>query len=61
MAEGGSQPLEGERELGKETERERGGGGQPKEEEEEEEEPEEGEEENAPFKPFAVPGERFRT
>ncbi|XP_069028000.1 sodium/potassium/calcium exchanger 3-like isoform X1 [Embiotoca jacksoni] len=55
-AEENGQTLEGEKEIGKEMEGETGGGAQPKEEEEqEEEEQEEGGEENAPFKPFAVP------
>ncbi|XP_068446466.1 sodium/potassium/calcium exchanger 3 isoform X2 [Clinocottus analis] len=49
------QPLEEEKERGKETEGETGGGAQPKEEEEEEEEQEEGEEEYTPFKPFILP------
>ncbi|XP_037636940.1 sodium/potassium/calcium exchanger 3-like isoform X1 [Sebastes umbrosus] len=55
VAEGDRQPLDGERETGKETCRETGGGAQLKEEEEEEEEQEEGEEEDAPFKPFVLP------
>ncbi|XP_044061145.1 sodium/potassium/calcium exchanger 3-like isoform X9 [Siniperca chuatsi] len=55
VAEGDMQPLDGERERGKETGGETGGGTQPKEEEEDEEEQEEGEEENAPFKPFVLP------
>ncbi|XP_038556020.1 sodium/potassium/calcium exchanger 3 [Micropterus salmoides] len=55
LAEGDTQPLEGERERGKEMEGETGGGAQPKEEEEEEEEQEEGEEDNSPFKPFILP------
>nr|XP_046263096.1 sodium/potassium/calcium exchanger 3-like isoform X2 [Scatophagus argus] len=55
MAEGDAQPLEGERERGKEVGGERGGGAQPKEEEDEEEEQEEGEEQSAPFKPFVLP------
>ncbi|XP_051275490.1 sodium/potassium/calcium exchanger 3 isoform X2 [Dicentrarchus labrax] len=55
VAEGDTQPLEGERERGKETGGETGGGAQPKEEEEEEEEQEEGEDENVPFKPFVLP------
>ncbi|XP_074504774.1 sodium/potassium/calcium exchanger 3-like [Sebastes fasciatus] len=54
-AEGDRQPLDGERETGKETGRETGGGAQLKEEEEEEEEQEEGEEEDTPFKPFVLP------
>lgn len=58
LAEGDTQPLEGERERGKEMEGETGGGAQPKEEEEEEEEQEEGEEDNSPFKPFVLPGEQ---
>ncbi|KAG8003990.1 Sodium/potassium/calcium exchanger 3 [Nibea albiflora] len=55
VAEGDTQPLDGERESGKEMGVETGGGAQPKEEEEEEEEQEEGEEEDAPFKPFVLP------
>ncbi|XP_032383588.1 LOW QUALITY PROTEIN: sodium/potassium/calcium exchanger 3 [Etheostoma spectabile] len=55
VAEGDKQPLEGERERGKETGGETGGVAHPKEEEEEEEEQEEGEEENIPFKPFTLP------
>lgn len=57
VAEGDKQPLEGERERGKETGGETGGVVHPKEEEEEEEEQEEGEEENIPFKPFTLPRE----
>ncbi|XP_039669959.1 sodium/potassium/calcium exchanger 3-like isoform X1 [Perca fluviatilis] len=53
VAEGDKQPLEGERERGKETGEETGGVAHP--EEEEEEEQEEGEEENTPFKPFVLP------
>ncbi|XP_078117523.1 sodium/potassium/calcium exchanger 3-like [Sander vitreus] len=55
VAEGDKQPLEGERERGKETGGETGGVAHPKEEEEEDEEQEEGEEENTPFKPFVLP------
>ncbi|XP_034739104.1 sodium/potassium/calcium exchanger 3-like [Etheostoma cragini] len=55
VAEGDKQPLEGERERGKETGGETGGVAHPKEEEEEEEEQEEGEDENIPFKPFTLP------
>ncbi|KAM9849686.1 sodium/potassium/calcium exchanger 3-like [Aulostomus maculatus] len=55
VAEGDCQPLESEREMGKEMGRETLGGVQPKDEEEEEEEPEEGEEESMPFKPFVMP------
>ncbi|TKS72285.1 Sodium/potassium/calcium exchanger 3 [Collichthys lucidus] len=56
VAEGDTQPLDGERESGKEMGVDTGGGAQPKEEEEEEEEEqEEGEEEDAPFKPFVLP------
>lgn len=58
VAEGDTQPLDGERESGKEMGVDTGGGAQPKEEEEEEEEQEEGEEEDAPFKPFVLPGEK---
>lgn len=57
MAEGDVQPLDGDGERGKEMGGETGGGAQLKEEEEEEEEQEEGEGENAPFKPFVLPGE----
>lgn len=58
MAEGDVQPLDGDGERGKEMGGETGGGAQIKEEEEEEEEEqEEGEGENAPFKPFVLPGE----
>ncbi len=56
-AEGDSQPLEGDGERSKDTGGETSGGAQLKEEEEEEEEQEEGEDENAPFKPFVLPGE----
>lgn len=52
VTEGDRQRLEGERERSKERE-----GAPPKEEEEEEEDQEEGQKENAPFKPFTVPGE----
>lgn len=59
VAECDRPPLQGERERAKEVGRETGGGAQPKEEdEEEEEEQEEREEENAPFRPFIIPGER---
>lgn len=60
LAEGDVQPLEGDGERGKEMGGETGGGAQLKEEEEEEEEEQEegeGEVENAPFKPFVLPGE----
>lgn len=57
VAEGDRQTLEGERERGKEMGEETGRGTQPKEEEEEEEDQEEGQDENAPFKPFNIPGE----
>lgn len=57
VAEGETQPLEGERERGKETGEETGEGAQPKEEEEEEDDQEEGEEESSSFKPFVLPGE----
>lgn len=57
LGEGDSQPLEGDRERGKELGEATGGGAQLKEDEEEEE-VEEGEGENAPFKPFALPGEQ---
>lgn len=60
VAEGDRQTLEGERERAKEMGEETGGVAQPKEEEEEEEEQEEGQEENAPFKPFVMPGEWWR-
>ncbi|XP_034399373.1 sodium/potassium/calcium exchanger 3-like [Cyclopterus lumpus] len=53
VSEGDMQPLEEEKERGKETEGEMGGGEQPKEEKEEEQE--EGEEEYTPFKPFILP------
>lgn len=56
MAEGERQPPEGEMERSKETVGETCGGGQPKEEEEEEDEQEDQDEENAPFKPFILPG-----
>lgn len=55
-AEGELQPLEGDRARGKEAAGETGMGAEHKDEEEEEEH-EEGEEENAPFKPFLLPGE----
>lgn len=58
MGEGDIQPLEGDRERGKEMGGEIGGGAQHKEEEEEEEELEEGEGENAPFNPLTLPGEQ---
>uniref|UniRef100_A0A3Q3W5K5 Sodium/calcium exchanger membrane region domain-containing protein n=1 Tax=Mola mola TaxID=94237 RepID=A0A3Q3W5K5_MOLML len=54
-AEGELQPLEGDRARGKEAAGETGMGAEHKDEEEEEEH-EEGEEENAPFKPFLLPG-----
>lgn len=57
VTEGDRQTPEGERERSKEMGEETGGGAQPKEEEEEEEDQEEGQEENAPFKPFILPGE----
>lgn len=53
LAKGDIRPQEGDEERGGET----GGGAQHKEEEQEEEEQEEREEENAPFKPFILPGE----
>lgn len=56
MGEGEVQPLEGERERTKVTLGE-AGGAEHKEEEEEDEEHEDGEDENAPFKPFILPGE----
>ncbi|KAM8733334.1 sodium/potassium/calcium exchanger 3 isoform 2-T2 [Acanthopagrus schlegelii] len=55
VAEGEMQPLEGERERGKEMGGETGEGAQPKEEEEEDDDQEEGEEERSPFKPFVLP------
>ncbi|XP_029020843.1 sodium/potassium/calcium exchanger 3-like isoform X2 [Betta splendens] len=59
VAEGDRQTLEGGRERGKEVreDTDTGRGAQPKEEEEEEEEDrQEGQDENAPFKPFVIPG-----
>lgn len=59
VAEGDARPLEEERERGKEMAADAAGELQPKEEEEEEEEQEDGEDENTPFKPFVLPGQRF--